>query len=326
MDRAEVHEFIKEVLGPNTPREDQANWVSICCPLAEWKHAKGTDNRPSAGISVQPGGTSIFNCMTCHTKYPLFALLDELMARTGEDWSALADAIEDGEYFGASIPQWGSAPLVARPEPIDKTFHFDLYEPVRDHPYLRQRGITRKAAATMELLHDPGDGGAERILFPVYGYDKQLYGFSGRAVDKSVKLKVKDYYGLPKAHMLLGAHLILPDDEFVIAVEGLFDYAKFVTYELPVLAFMSSTLTEHQAEIIKDIGKPLYFFHDDDKAGLDARDKAKELLWRHIPMMKVRYPRECTVETDEGDLRPPEDPAELTKDQVLEMIDDARLA
>ena len=66
-------------------------------------------------------------------------------------------------------------------------------------------------------------------------------------------------------------------------------------------------------------------FHDDDEAGRDARDNAKELLWRHVPLMKVRYPKDCTVETEEGDLRPPEDPAELNADQVEQMIADARL-
>ena len=103
------------------------------------------------------------------------------------------------------------------------------------------------------------------------------------------------------------------------------DYARMRTLGFPGLAFMSSTLTKWQAEILKTIGKPVYFLHDDDEAGRDARDNAKELLWRHVPLMKVRYPKDCTVETEEGDLRPPEDPAELNADQVEQMIADARL-
>jgi DNA primase len=177
----------------------------------------------------------------------------------------------------------------------------------------------------MELLHDPGDGLPERILFPVYDRYNALYGFTGRAVDSRVPLRIKDYYGLPKRHLLLGAHLIHPEDEYVILVEGLVDYARMVTFDQPAMAFMSSTLTPMQAEIVKDIGKPVYLFHDNDKPGLDARDRAGELLWRHVPVMKVRYPLECTVETPEGDLRPPEDPAELSKKQVEEMLEDSRL-
>ncbi len=327
MDRKEVKEFIKEVLGPNTQMVDTDNWVSICCPLSPWTHAGGQDNHPSAGISIKPNGTSVFNCFTCHSKGKLSWLLRKLEQYTGEDWGDMASALDSGEFFGGSLPAWGSVDEQDRlPEPINKEESFDLYDSAETHMYLRRRGITRAAARTMELLHDPGDNGREeRILFPVYGPDKLLYGFSGRATSPTAKLRVKDYFGLPKRHLLLGSHLILPDDEYVILVEGLFDYAKLVTYGEPVMAFMSSTLTPMQAEIVKNIGKPVYFFHDNDGPGEDARDRARELLWRHVPVMKVRYPRECTVETAEGDLRQPKDPAELTQEQVREMLADARL-
>lgn len=327
MDRKEIKDFIREVIGPNTVTADNDKWVSLPCPLSPWTHAGGQDRNPSAGISVKPNGTSIFNCFTCHSKGKLSYLLRKLEAYTGEDWRAMADAIDRGEFYSGSVPQWGDTGEKedVLPPPISKEDYFDLYDPLVDHPYLRARGVTRKAARIMELLHDPGDGGEERILFPVYGPDKALYGFSGRAVRKEAKLKVKDYYGLPKRLLLLGAHLVQPEDEFVILVEGLFDYARMVTHGLPGMAFMSSTLTKAQAEIVKDIGKPVYFFHDNDGPGEDAREKAKELLWRHVPVMKVRYPKERTVETPEGDLRVAKDPAELTKEQIEKMIDDARL-
>jgi hypothetical protein len=238
----------------------------------------------------------------------------------------MADSIEAGEFFGGHIPEWGEMRGEdSLPEPINKQEYFDLYDSAVGHPYLAKRGISRWAARECELLFDPGDGGEPRILFPVYGYDKKLYGFSGRAIRSTAKLKVKDYFGLPKKRLLLGSHLLRGDERYVILVEGIVDYARMVTMGYPGMAFMSSTLTEWQAEILKEIGKPVYFFHDDDKAGKEARDNAKELLWRHIPVMKVRYPTDCTVETPEGDFRPPEDPAELTAEQVEEMIEDARL-
>lgn len=327
MDRAEIKQFVREVVGPNTPVEDTDQWVSIPCALAEWTHPRGRDSHPSAGISVRPNGVSIYNCFTCHRRGPLSWLLRQLEQYTGEDWGDYADSLERGEFFGGMIPKWGEATDEEHePEPIDKAQYFDLYDAATRHPYLRGRGITRRAIKQMELLHDPGDaGGEERIMFPVYDRAGQLFGFSGRATNPRAALKVKDYYGLPKKRMLLGSHLIQDEDEFVILVEGLFDYARMVTHGLPGMAFMSSTLTPYQAEIVKEIGKPVYFFHDNDEPGEDARDRARNLLWRHVPLMKVRYPTECTVETPEGDLRPPEDPAELSREQVLQMIQDARL-
>lgn len=326
MDRVSVRELVRDVMGPNTPMIDTDNWVSIPCPLAPWTHEKRRDGNPSAGISVRENDASIFNCFTCHRKGPVPWLLRLLTERTGEDYGPMADSIEQGEFFGGHVPEWGEMRTEdSLPEPINKEEYFDLYDPAAGHPYLRERGITTWAANECELLFDPGDGGEPRILFPVYGYDKKLYGFSGRAIHKTAKLKVKDYYGLPKKRLLLGSHLLRGDEKYVMLVEGIVDYARMVGHGFPAMAFMSSTLTEWQAEILIDIGLPAYFFHDDDKAGREARDNAKELLCRHIPVMKVRYPKDCTIETPEGDLRPPEDPAELTAEQAQAMVDDARL-
>ncbi len=326
MDRQEVKEFIKEVLGPNTPTVDSTGWVGLACPVSEWLHAGGADTHPSAGISVKPGGVSVFNCFTCHTKGKLSYLVRKLSSFTGDDYGGYAQQLDGDEFFGGYIPKWGERPAAETlPAPIDKHKNFDLYDSAHRHPYVRGRGITEEAALTMELLHDPGDGQEERILFPVYDRVGNLYGFSGRATSSRAKLRVKDYYGLPKAKLLLGAHLVLPEDEFVILVEGLFDYAKLVTYGYPAMAFMSSTLTQYQADIVKDIGKPVYFFHDNDRAGEGARDNAKELLWQYVPVMKVRYPPEKCIETPEGDMRKPKDPAELSLIQVQQMLEDARL-
>jgi hypothetical protein len=327
MDKKSIQELAKQILGPNAALVDTGGWVGMPCPLAEWTHEKRRDENPSAGISIQPNKTSVFNCFTCHKKGSVSWLLRQLERYTGEEWEAMAASIEKGEFYGGEVPEWGMRDdMHSTPEPIDRSVYMDLYDSAVGHPYLAKRGVGEEAAARMELLYDPGDsGGPRRILFPVYGYDKQLYGFSGRDVTGKAKLKVKDYHGLPKKHLLLGAHLILPEDEFVIVAEGLFDYARMVEHGLPGTAIMCSGMTGQQADILKDIGKPVYFFHDDDDAGLEARERVRELLWRHLPVMKVRYPTECTVETPEGDLRPPEDPAELSKLQVEDMLADARL-
>ena len=325
MDRSEIVEFVKEIMGPNTPILHTEGWVGIPCCLSPFTHDGGKDSHPSAGISVKPGSTSVFNCFTCHSKGKLSWLVRKLASFTGEDYGEYAEGLDKGEFFGGFIPTWGAKEVDKLPKPIDRERSFDLYDPAYDHPYLTERGISREAAARMELLHDPGDGGTERILFPVYSPEKELYGFTGRAVTQGAKLRVKDYFGLPKRHLLLGSHLVQDDDEYVIVVEGLFDYARLVTFGYPAMAFMSSTLTPYQADILKAMGRPVYFFHDNDRAGEDARDNAKELLWRHLPVMKVRYPKDLCIETREGDMRQPKDPAELTEKQVATMLREARL-
>ena len=34
MDRDEIKEFVKEILGPNTLTVDTEGWVGLCCPLS----------------------------------------------------------------------------------------------------------------------------------------------------------------------------------------------------------------------------------------------------------------------------------------------------
>ncbi len=328
MDRESVKSFIAEVLGQQALREakDTGKWVSIHCPLAPWRHANGRDKTPSAGISVNDGGNSIFNCYSCHAKGPLGYLLRKLEQYTGEDWSELIDTIEDDELFAAHIPEWSAAhsseelvPMTPVPED-----HIDFYEPLdprRYHPYLRKRGIPYATAIELELRIDPEDSeGEERILFPVRGVDGTLYGFTGRATHKDARLKVRDYFGLPKRRLLLGAHAVPEDAEYIILVEGLFDYALLRSWGLPALAFMSSTLTEAQVELVKEIGLPVYFFHDNDDPGIDARDRAVEALCRFVPMMGVKYPKRKVRDEKTGKMRPLKDPAELQEEEALHMI------
>jgi hypothetical protein len=329
MTREEIKDFIREVFGFNQLTEDHENWVSIRCPFAPFKHERGFDSRPSAGISIKENGHSIFNCYSCHTKGTLPYILRQLEFFTGEDWNDLADSIEEGAFLGAHVPEWGSHGLVDKIlEPLDKETYLGLFDACDPrHPYLRKRGITPQAAIDTGLLYDPSDSENEpRIVFPVYGRDNELYGFTGRATRKEARLKVRDYYGLPKRSVLLGQHLVKPSDRFIILVEGIIDYARMVGFDLPANAFMSSTLTDAQVEIVKDIGLPTYFFHDNDTAGLDAQKSAKKELQNYVPFLTVTYPREATVFDEElNRYRAPADPAELTLQQIEHMMDDAEL-
>lgn len=87
MDRESIHSFVKEVAGPSTELIDHDRWVSFRCILAPWTHEKGMDSTPSAGISINDDGTSVYNCYACATKHrsgPLVWLLRELEKYTGD--------------------------------------------------------------------------------------------------------------------------------------------------------------------------------------------------------------------------------------------------
>lgn len=337
MDLDGLNQIIGDVFGPNTQTKVINGWVSLRCPLAQWTHTSGRDSRASAGISIQPNNTSVFNCMTCHTKLPLQGLIQRYADYTGEDLSDLVEELEDEAYLGPrSLPTWDATKATREVEqtPLDKDIYLDLYDSAAGHPYLRSRGIDDETAELLQLKLDPEDpaDGEERILIPVFGADGELYGFSGRATRKippedKRTLKVRDYAGLKKAQNILGAHLALTHDlPYILLVEGLFDYVNAWRHGYPGMAVMHSTFTEQQARIVRDLGKPVYLFYDNDDAGQDGVEIAGRLLVDYVPVMRVRYP-EIWIEddTEPNGGHWVKDPGELIADDFKEMIDDARL-
>ncbi len=335
MDRSAIKDVLHDVFGANTPMKDIGEWVSIRCPLAPWTHDHGHDGSPSAGVSVDPNGTSIFNCFTCKNKGPLHSMLRKYADFTGEDLEDLIEELSEEEYFGPrSLPDWDT--LKAGNErtaqmPLDEGIFMDLYDSAVGHPYLRERGISDATATKLDLMFDPRDpvDGFPRILFPVRGADGLLYGFSGRDITGKALLKVRDYSGLQKAHNVLGAHLVTRDNpDKILLVEGLFDYANTHEQGYCGCAVMHSTLTAMQAEIIRNFGKPTYLFYDNpaiDKAGRDGIEIAGKLLSNYVPTMRVRYPEiEIDDDSEEG-FHLLKDPGELLKEDIDAMVADCRI-
>ncbi len=335
MDRTAVREVLKDVFGANLPMKDIGKWVSIRCPLAPWTHAHGHDGSPSAGVSCDPNGTSMFNCFTCHNPGPLHKMLAKYAEYTGEDLYDLIEELTEEEYLGPrTIADWDTNKAghekVAQ-MPLDEGIFMDLYDSAAGHPYLKARGISDAIACKLELMFDPHDpdDGFPRILFPVRGPDGLLYGFSGRDITGRARLKVRDYSGLAKAENVLGSHLVTRDNpDKIVLVEGLFDYAMTHENGLCGCAVMHSTLTGAQAKIIRDLAKPTYLFYDNptiDKAGREGVELAGKLLYQYVPTMRVRYPKVEIEDDSEEGFHLAKDPGDLLKEEMDAMISDARI-
>jgi hypothetical protein len=297
VDRAQIKEVCRDVFGRNHEMKDLGNWVGMRCVLAPWTHAKGHDSSPSAGISVDSNGTSIYNCFTCGQPKPFHAMLADYADYSGEDLDDLIEELAEGEFLGPRFVESYDTIKASRCSdegmamPIDEGLFMGLFEPAEGHWYLEDRGIDRATTRKLELRYDPRDSeGEPRILFPVRGPDGLLYGFSGRAIYDDARLKVRDYHGLVKSAMVLGAHLVGATDK-VIVVEGLFDYANAHQCGYAGCAVMHSTMTEPQAEIIRNLGRPTYLGYDNDDAGFKGVVVARKRLVGHVPTFEVKYPR-----------------------------------
>ena len=341
MDAKAIKQLAADVWGYRGLAQTGA-WVSMSCPLAPWTHAHGSDSRESAGISIHDSETSIFHCWGCQRKYPLSSLLREYAELSGEDLSNLIDEVEDEQYLGPlSLPSWDESRRRSllddggEEEILEKAIWFNVYRSAVGHPYLRDRGISDETCERLQLRIDPEDSadrhaglpGVERILFPIMKPDGTLCGFSGRDTTGTSPLKVRDYSGFRKAKNLLGVHLAAQDPrDYVVLVEGLFDYASGQEAGEPTVAAMHADLTDEQARMLRGLGKRVYLMYDNpevDKAGARAIDIAGQKLCNYIPVLRTRYPS-ILIESDDGP-RKIKDPGELLAEEMKEMVEGARL-
>ncbi len=330
MDKESIQVILEEVAGGHVNTKVINGWVSTRCPLAPWKHASGTDQNPSFGVKINDHGTSIFNCLTCHSKGPISYLITLLGDLSGEDYTYLVDSIETDEILGTLPPTWErrntSAVASKLGEPVSSDYLL-VYDSAVGHPYLHERGIDDETTEELDLRVDPDNHGHERILFPVFAPDGRFYGYTGRAADSGVEPRIRDYFGLPKRLLLLGAESIdTTTHDHVVLVEGLFDYGRLRSWNVPVVSSMHATLTDGQAAILKNLGLPVVVMYDDDDAGWAGTDLVIETMVKHVPVMAVEYPVSRTVrEAKTGFMRAPQDPAELDQLQYLRMIDKCEL-
>ncbi len=329
MRKDEIQEIMRDIFGREFYMKELGGWVSMKCPLARWTHQKGYDNSPSAGVSINEDGSSGFNCFTCHTRGPFSYMLKQYAEFSGEDLDELIEEIEEGEFLGPRTAlSWEQRKARNQEDvamPIDESIYMDLYDSAVGHPYLRERGISDATARKLELLYDPKDPAdkAPRILFPVRDPEGLLYGFSGRAT-KHTELKVRDYFGLAKAQMVLGSHLA-GDYSRVVVVEGLVDVAMAFEHGECGCGVMHSTFTDHQAAILKRIGKPVFDMYDNDKAGRDGSDLMRRKLVGKLRVFGTNYPRIRIEDDSEQGWHWLKDPGEMLEEEFKEMLAKAYL-
>jgi DNA primase len=329
MTEAKLHALCREI-GINIIHKNSRGWLVAPCPFAPFLHEFGTDRNPSFNLHVNHEGYSGFNCWTCKQKGNLTKLISRLGDLRGENYSKIAtkalidetpENFEDFDQRDMDMEDYREI------SPIEATIYLRMYPLATETPeavtYLKERGVTRKAAELCDLRFDPDQ---KRILFPVYDWERKLYGFTGRTILGSDEYpsdkypKVKDYAGLPKGDLLLGEHLA-QDGQPMIVVEGLFALLSIISrgvcdYANPV-ATMGSRLSEAQRDRLVDHDSSVFMLYDGDKAGLeglwgpmDERGEhegggAVDLLTPHLPTFVCTYPEETDDpdDLDDEDLR-----------------------
>lgn len=318
MNKDQVQEALR-ALGIE-PMGINGEWVQARCPFAATKHPNGTDRSPSFGVKA--GARSFYSCFACKSKGALVDLPKELAGSGSFDAEKLGHDFMVAEATGLVV-QAETYETFEPLEPLPEQVYGDLFEPVDGAAldYLESRGISMDTADRIGLGDWPED---KRIMFPVRGFDGKLYGWSGRTYDANTRAKVWNLKGMDKSCHIMGAHLFTCDRPSVI-IEGNMLWARMHEWGVPeelnmdVGAIMGSNLSFEQADLLAQIGKPVIVFLDGDKAGKigmwgdekKGTEGAVQILSRAVRTHYVQYPGKV------------QDPDDLSRDQLLAMIDAA---
>lgn len=308
-------------------RATSSGWMHTSCPLAPWTHAKGTDRSASFAIKIENGGISAYKCMACRHHGRISSLARKLGHFREEDYDQIAREADHVEMSEAEVPDFEDMHSHDdTPMPLDEDLFEGAFDQIKEHPdavaYLKRRQVGKRAVERCGLEFDPE---ARRIIFPVRGIEGELYGWTGRSILPNPKIKVKDYQGLPKRHLVMGQEN-WERGKPVLVVEGLFAYARLMQMGadefVNVGAILGSHMTDEKAQRLKDFGEPVILLLDPDKAGdegtfgilnEDTGDRQAETgavhkLSSDVPVMVPAYPDGI------------DDVDDLNREQVIHMI------
>lgn len=267
-----------------------SEWVQLKCPFAPYRHEKGTDNNPSFGLSITPGGQSWGHCFSCNWHGDLNTLVFSLKHLEGDNSKLLhdlktalqlianeeEDAVESAFDFSTAVtsgdddgdnpfPQWW----------------IDSFQPASENgnavSYLHSRGVPLSVADAFDLRWD---GTQKRVCFPVRDYKKQTRGLHGRAIVAGVEPTYRMYTYQQKNNPIvwLGEHWIDPEKPIVVA-ESCFDIAAVYRVYRNVICPLTAAISEAKIKrLIKLDGYHYVTMFDPDKAGKQAEEKFKKVL------------------------------------------------
>ncbi len=157
------------------------------------------------------------------------------------------------------------------------------------HKYLQAKGYNNEELERLGLIGKKSgndeyyDKFRNRIMFPIIDTKGRVIGFGGRVLDNSMPkyLNSQETFIFNKGNHLYGLNLVNKhsDRKRILLVEGYMDvislFSKGINY---AVASLGTALTERQAKLLKRYGENVYICYDSDQAGINATNKAIQIL------------------------------------------------
>lgn len=262
---------------PSKHKRTASGWVSfnaVCCT----HNGENQDKRQRGGIK-QNGDDWSYHCFNCGYKAS-FKLGRTLSYKTRKllGWMGL-DQNQIAGINLESLKHKDLAELVDSRKQVEVkvTFeHKDLPSELRlletgDSKYIEYLQSRKIDWQDYPYMISPDEKGrnAERIVVP-YTYEGDVVGWSGRYLDD----RTPKFINEQQPGYVFGLDLQQEHWTQLIVVEGLFD-----ALSINAVAVLHNTVSDKQAQIIRQQHKQVTVVPDQDEAGLKLIDRAVELGW-----------------------------------------------
>ncbi|HEV8700966.1 MAG TPA: toprim domain-containing protein [Candidatus Polarisedimenticolia bacterium] len=184
---------------------------------------------------------------------------------------------------------------VPRTEPsleINPPLDHSLKTLAREHPYLKERGISKETIQTFDVGFCTRGLMKGRVAIAIHNERNELVAYAGRAIDDTLAKeegKWKLPYGFQKARVVWNLNRATKNTgSGLIVVEGFFDAMKVHQAGFPnVVALMGSTMSEYQEELLVAATDSLALMFDGDDAGYEGLRKVYGRLRRKLFLKEV---------------------------------------
>jgi hypothetical protein len=308
--------------------ESARGWVNCPCPMAEWTHGSGADERPSFGIRINDEGVSHYYCFGCMPEgRRVDWLLHNIYIMTGSYPFEAAEIFAEEEIHydeDAKPPKivdnWkGELMVPPNPLPPEVFTQYQLlqygkgFEAKRCIEFLEEeRRIPRHLAFMYKVRYDDHNSS---LIFPLTDYDGGIYLMRARSrKEKSIWTMNNRKCGFPNLEFPrlrdVGAWFgmwLVDWRKPVLAIETEMDVMVCRSFgHENVVAAATSSITEAQMDTVMRAPTVILGF-DADKAGEHACKRFTEHARGKVGLMRVDWSQGDAHElasacTDPGDL------------------------
>lgn len=273
-----VQDYTLTLLPPKK-RRSQSGWLSfnaVCCQ----HNGDSADTRGRGGVMTSPSGSIAYHCFNCQFKtsytpgrplsFKFRKLLRWLGGDTNEIQRLVIEALRVRDLIEPDKIEQDKEPVTfeRRSLPIKAKSFWALAEfyKLADNNNLPTNFVQavnyvvdRKIDCnrydfywTPEVEHKL----AHRVIVP-FKYKNEIVGYTARAVNDGIKPK---YHSNHPADFVFNLDNQRLDNKFVIVCEGTFD-----AMSVDGVSVQTNEISEQQAELIEQLGKPVIFVPDFDR-------------------------------------------------------------